>query len=63
MCHPYLLKRYVGKITRLGNRKYINSFDTRVDPWGRVYYWLGGDVVDEEDTAGHDTDVANDQGK
>jgi 5'-nucleotidase len=46
------------KITRLGNRKYINSFDTRVDPWGRVYYWLGGDVVDEEDTAGHDTDVA-----
>jgi len=46
------------KITRLGNRKYINSFDARVDPWGRVYYWLGGEVVEEDDTAGTDTDVA-----
>ena len=29
-----------------------------MDPWGRVYYWLGGDVVDEDDTVGKDTDVA-----
>lgn len=46
-------------ITRLGSRKYVNSFDTRVDPWGRVYYWLGGDVVDNDDeTEGKDTDIA-----
>jgi 5'-nucleotidase len=46
-------------ITRLGSRKYVNSFDTRVDPWGRVYYWLGGDVVDNDDeTVGQDTDIA-----
>ncbi|HBG22543.1 MAG: 5'/3'-nucleotidase SurE [Syntrophaceticus sp.] len=45
------------KITRLGSRKYINSFETRVDPRGKSYYWLGGDVVDNNDNR-EDTDVA-----
>ena len=44
------------RITRLGSRKYLNSFDVRTDPRGRKYYWLGGDIVDVEDEA--DTDVA-----
>jgi 5'-nucleotidase len=30
------------KVTKLGNRKYENSFEERVDPMGRKYYWMGG---------------------
>ncbi len=44
------------RITRLGSRKYLNSFEVRTDPRGRKYYWLNGDMVDIEDEA--DTDVA-----
>lgn len=49
------------KITRLGSRKYIDSFETpRVDPRGKSYYWLGGNVVDNTDDSSDcgDTDVA-----
>jgi len=44
-------------VTRLGNRQYRNAFEKRVDPRGRNYYWLAGEVVD---TFGDDgeTDVA-----
>lgn len=45
-----------AKITRLGARKYVNSFEMRTDPRGRAYYWLGGDVVDLEKSP--DTDTA-----
>lgn len=40
-------------ITRLGTRKYRDIFDRRVDPRGRVYYWLGGEAIEcdeDEDT-------------
>lgn len=48
------------EITRLGTRKYINPFEARVDPRGKAYYWLGGEVVDIIDEAsGRDTDVAS----
>jgi 5'-nucleotidase len=43
------------RITRLGSRRYLNSFETRTDPRGRKYYWMNGDVMDAED--GTDTDV------
>jgi 5'-nucleotidase len=33
-------------VTKLGNRQYENTFERREDPRGRIYYWLGGDVVD-----------------
>lgn len=47
------------KVTRLGNRKYVNCFETRTDPRGRAYYWLGGDVIDViDDSSEMDTDVA-----
>ncbi len=36
------------KITTLGVRKYKNSFIERTDPRGQVYYWLGGEIVDED---------------
>lgn len=42
-------------ITRLGVRRYRDVFDRRVDPRGRVYYWLAGEA-DEEGEA-EDSDV------
>lgn len=44
------------KVTRLGNRRYVNIFDKRTDPRGRVYYWMAGDPVDTDAEA--DTDIA-----
>ncbi len=42
------------KVTRLGSRKYLNSFEIRTDPRGRTYYWLGGDVIDLDEDPGTD---------
>ncbi|MDK2919113.1 MAG: 5/3-nucleotidase [Candidatus Petromonas sp.] len=36
------------RITQLGIRKYKNSFIKRIDPRGQSYYWLGGEVIQEE---------------
>jgi len=44
------------RVTCLGTRRYQNVFDRRVDPRGRVYYWMAGDACDEEES--EDTDVA-----
>ncbi|HUT73941.1 MAG TPA: 5'/3'-nucleotidase SurE [Armatimonadota bacterium] len=42
-------------VTRQGRRRYQSRVDQRLDPRGRPYYWLGGDLHDEDrDTA---TDV------
>lgn len=41
--------------TRLGRRRYVNTIERRVDPRGRVYFWLGGEVQDLD--SGPDTDV------
>lgn len=40
------------KITRLGERRYTNVFDRRVDPRGRTYFWMAGDI--EEDPSQQD---------
>jgi len=42
-------------ITKLGFRQYENTFERREDPRGRSYYWMGGQLV-EDDTA-EDSDV------
>lgn len=44
------------KVTKLGNRRYVNIFDKRIDPRGRVYFWMAGEPfdLDEDDP---DTDV------
>ena len=39
-------------ITKLGVRQYENSFEGRRDPRGRLYYWMGGNVIDTK----NDTD-------
>jgi len=34
------------EVTRLGSRRYRNTFQKRVDPRGRNYYWLAGELDD-----------------
>ncbi len=34
-------------ITRQGVRRYVDVFDKRVDPRGKIYYWLTGEVLEE----------------
>ncbi len=36
-------------ITRQGVRRYFDQFEKRVDPRGKIYYWLAGEVIEEED--------------
>jgi 5'-nucleotidase len=42
-------------LTRLGNRKYRDIFDRRLDPRGHTYFWLGGDALEVDNEP--DTDV------
>lgn len=35
-------------ITTLGRRRYSNTFEKRRDPWGREYFWMGGEVEADE---------------
>lgn len=42
-------------VTRLGVRLYKDVFDRRVDPRGKVYYWLAGEAMELQN--GGDTDV------
>ena len=44
------------RITKLGVRRYDNLFEERKDPRGNAYYWLGGDVIREDQAP--DSDVA-----
>ncbi|HEY8417223.1 MAG TPA: 5'/3'-nucleotidase SurE [Limnochordales bacterium] len=37
------------RVTRLGIRRYRDVFHRRVDPRGRVYYWMAGQVEDLDD--------------
>lgn len=34
-------------ITRQGVRRYFDQFEKRVDPRGKTYYWLAGEVMEE----------------
>ena len=35
------------KITRQGIRRYFDTFQKRVDPRGKTYYWLSGEVMQD----------------
>jgi 5'-nucleotidase len=40
------------KVTRQGIRRYIDVFEKRLDPRGKTYYWLAGELLEEvNDTA------------
>lgn len=42
---PYPASKVLGiKITRQGKRRYNGQVEKRVDPMGRDYYWLGGNL-------------------
>lgn len=40
-------------ITRQGLRRYIESFEKRIDPRGKTYYWLAGELVEELEQPEH----------
>lgn len=41
------------KITRQGLRRYVENFEKRIDPRGKSYYWLAGEVVEEIEQPEH----------
>lgn len=41
------------KITRQGVRRYVENFQKRVDPRGKSYYWLAGEVIEEIEQPEH----------
>lgn len=47
---PALGEEQLGKmvVTKLGVRQYVNTFDQRLDPRGRTYYWMSGTVAKTE---------------
>ncbi len=44
------------RVTGLGVRRYRNTFERRVDPRGMSYYWLAGELV-EDDPEDEDSDT------
>ncbi len=42
------------RATRLGVRAYTDHFEKRVDPRGKVYYWLAGEAIEEGEEEGTD---------
>ena len=42
-------------ITKLGNRMFTDSYEKRIDPRGKTYYWLAGELVKCE--ADDNTDI------
>ena len=34
-------------LTRQGVRRYVDVFEKRVDPRGKIYYWLAGELLEE----------------
>ncbi len=44
------------RVTSLGKRRYRNTFDQRIDPRGSIYYWLAGELV-EDDPESEDSDT------
>ena len=45
-CEPNDLKGY--KITVQGNQYFNDNFDKRTDPRGRDYYWMTGEIIDND---------------
>lgn len=41
-------------LTRQGVRRYIDVFEKRVDPRGKTYYWLAGELLEEVEPQGLD---------
>jgi 5'-nucleotidase len=45
-----------ARVTRQGIRRYVDQFEQRIDPRGKTYYWLAGEVIhDVEDPLATET--------
>ncbi len=54
---PRAVEKIKGvRVTSLGSRRYRNIFDKRIDPRGMLYYWLAGELV-EDDPEDEDSDT------
>jgi len=47
------------KVTRLGRRRYSKNYEKRQDPRGRTYYWLAGQLIEEECGTDYDINAVN----
>jgi 5'-nucleotidase len=47
-------------VTKLGIRRYRDIFEKRVDPRGKIYYWLSGEVIEEDAAPGTDIQAIRD---
>ena len=45
------------RVTRLGTRRYRNSFQARLDPRGQEYYWMSGEAVNEDNESDCDINL------
>ena len=43
-------------VTELGRKMLTDNYEKRVDPRGKVYYWMAGELITEPETAS--TDIA-----
>lgn len=43
-------------ITEMGSRMFTDAYEKRVDPRGKVYYWMAGELINEPEDA--HTDIA-----
>jgi len=43
-------------ITELGSRMFTDAYEKRIDPRGKVYYWMAGELINEPEDAS--TDIA-----
>ena len=41
------------RVTRQGIRRYFDTFEKRVDPRGKTYYWLAGEVLEDVEQPAH----------
>ena len=48
------------QVTRQGKRRYVGQLDKRTDPTGRDYYWLGGDLPEDDLKEGTDVKAVAD---
>ncbi len=43
-------------ITELGRKMFTDNYEKRIDPRGKVYYWMAGELISEPEDA--NTDIA-----
>ena len=41
-------------VTELGSRMFTDEYEKRVDPRGKIYYWMAGELITEPDDAATD---------